>query len=102
MFRIGQKVVCVEDRAEAAGDILDGWIKAGNIYVIRSMEFCPVQNRLGVRVEGVILPTNPFFNDEENLIEAFRFRPIVEKKTDISVFEEILRRETIDDVERVS
>jgi predicted TPR repeat methyltransferase len=73
-FRIGQKVVCVD------ADGLVGTIIAGAVYEIADVE--PRGVRLvDWKCGGGFL--------------ASRFRPIVERKTDISVFTEILRKNNI-------
>lgn len=101
MFRIGQKVVCV--RGPLGNSDAPYKPKVGQIYTIREIYTdhpCP-ELGAALRFEELRNPMNPFHKKEYGFY-ACRFRPVVEKKTDISVFEEILRRESIDAPERVS
>lgn len=91
MFRIGQKVLCV---APAPTSEFEGPI-VGKTYIVRSLDFCERANAAAIRVHGLTLPFIPEFG-REGAFRASRFRPIAEKKTDISIFEEILRRESVD------
>lgn len=93
MFRIGQKVVCVDDKLVDLNTIapwarnpsrLTGVLVEGHIYTIT-----------GVNVENEIdLLHRPCVTIAEERIPhaylATRFRPLVETKTDISVFTEML------------
>lgn len=107
-FYVGQKVVCVDD-SPWRNIGCRGYpmiLRRGAIYTIVAistgysdakigLHFAEIRDLGGPRyIAGV--PGGPRGYDSE------RFRPVVEKKTDISMFEEILRRETIDDRERVS
>ncbi len=82
-FRVGQKVVCVD----ASGQV-PGWDKVveGRVYIIRGFTTRPACGYYGPIVEGVVRIHMgvdwPFSTD--------RFRPIVERKTDISVFTAML------------
>lgn len=78
MFYSGQKVVCVDDSPSMWGD--DSGVKKGEIYTILEVLFDG---------EGVTLWE---INTQPSYVGywAHRFRPITEKKTDISVFQEIL------------
>jgi hypothetical protein len=74
MFQVGQKVVCVDDKPRI---LPIHEIKKGEIYTISWF--------------------NPVFPDavfiKEGLPYSFwadRFRPIVERKTDISIFKKLL------------
>lgn len=75
-FAIGQRVVCVDDRPA-----VNPWHRAhpltkGRIYVVRS---------LNALCGGSIK-----IDDSGRLWECRRFRPIVERDTDISVFKRML------------
>lgn len=100
MFRIGMKVVCVDAKDSNLGWSWDSLLEEGKVYTVREVKkahFPGVGEYEGVRLEGVVrecMFDTPYF--------SHRFRPVVEKKTDISWAEEILRRESIDTPERVS
>lgn len=83
-FRVGQKVVCVDD-----GPHRSGWNPHGD---------APIKNKVytvvGVETyRGLVgIHLREIRNGSHNgLYKAMRFRPAVERKTDISVFTEILR-----------
>ena len=91
MFRIGQRVVCVDTTCRGmTGRPVSYWIKEGSIYTIRWIGHweCPFYpGGICVRLEEIERPSEhwgdcPFYAD--------RFRPLVEKKTDISVFKALL------------
>lgn len=71
-FRVGQKVVCVD----ASGQ--EVFIEKGAIYTIISISPCGVYIRVA----------------DGGGHYKHRFRPIVERKTDISFAHEILRKAT--------
>jgi len=93
MFYVGQKVVCIapHDQWETEGhkDIILP-VKDG-IYTIRAIY-------PGVTVPGLYFllseirnqPVRTEIGDVEQRFNAHAFRPIVEKKTDISVFTSML------------
>jgi hypothetical protein len=92
MFWIGQKVVCVDDRGLAAALHQDevGPL-VGDIYTVRGL-IC-VNGQHGVKLFEIVNPPHQYWGEtRECAFYARRFRPVVEKKTDISVFEEILQR----------
>lgn len=105
MFYTGQKVVCVDDmphiRADGTRDLALP-IQEGTIYTIR---WVGKQNfgRHGildaVKLVGVYRPgyDGIFGLVSDYPFGARRFRPVVERKTDISIFTEILDRETINE-----
>lgn len=93
-FRIGQKVACIKR---------DGWVgkgrggetfpEFGRIYTIRSIE--SVDGWAWVRLAEIVNPLHHYTRSgrpSEAQFRIDRFRPIVERKTDISVFTEILRK----------
>lgn len=71
MFRVGQKVECIDARNQ------ENFLTKGAVYIITSISDCGGY----VRVDGAS------FGHYHG-----RFRPIVERKTDIGVFEEIIRK----------
>ena len=79
-FRVGQKVVCVDD----SPSFLNGKpcpLRKRSVYEIRDMYRTPDDEVLHLQVAGF----NPHFHHR-------RFRPIVDKKTDIGFAHEILRK----------
>jgi hypothetical protein len=94
MFRVGQKVVCVDDVADGryspfspSGNNLEGLHK-GHVYTIR---FVGVS--LGVSVVRVREIERRYSSvvGGENVYAATRFRPIVSRPTSIEFAHEILR-----------
>ena len=80
-FRVGQKVVCVDDRPRA---YRENPLVLGGIYTIAGLPIEP-SGEIGVfLVEVESSAPFGFYPD--------RFRPIVEKKTDINFAHEILRK----------
>jgi len=83
-FRVGQKVVCVDDTTPEGFDWYKMPIKKGAIYTVS-------QSGLSSWLDGApaihlseVKRSVPFW--------ASRFRPVVERKTDISFAHEILRK----------
>ena len=81
MFYRKQKVVCVDDSPQ--GDQVSLLVK-GNIYTIHSVFDHFLTGKLGVLL--VELKCHPLFSGWD----AERFRPVVERKTDISIFQQLL------------
>jgi hypothetical protein len=82
-FRIGQKVVCVDESGAKRGGSLG--LRKGAIYTIVSVgEFWD-----GIGVDLAELPA-PMIHGHHQAYNAARFRPIVEHKTDIGFAHEIL------------
>lgn len=80
MFYVGQKVVCIDDKPDPLGRPI--WVKKDEIYTISDIFFwC---HCMALRLTEA--PSN------FNLIgwKSDMFRPIVEKKTDISIFTALL------------
>ncbi len=81
MFRIGQKVVCVDNKVRpmtAHPEILKN-LKVNGIYHITKI----THGGLGVHIAEILSPNETSFFSN-------RFRPVVERKTDISTFEKLL------------
>jgi len=76
MFRVGQKVVCVD------ATCYEHFLRKDAIYTVRSIacQFDDIWIRL-----CEVLPT-----EEMGGFSKRRFRPIVERKTDISIFKSML------------
>jgi hypothetical protein len=81
IFRVGQKVVCVDDSGSVA-------LKRGDIYVVTSLVSRYCLPSIGIDVCEPRTGSNIWF--------ARRFRPIVERKTDISIFTKMLTPEGVD------
>ena len=93
MFRVGQRVVCVDAKpVYRRGDIvrrLDGIVVAitkgldglakGKIYTIRTIESCHYTGETAIHLEEIVRPLNDL--GEEVPFLARRFRPVVERKT---------------------
>lgn len=88
MFYVGQKVVCVD----AAGSMIPPLVE-GNIYTIATIRWLDEKEVVNPGL-GVTLIELPTFRSKEYCAEyrIERFRPLVEKKTDISIFKEILNK----------
>lgn len=98
-FRVGQKVVCVDDSAELGKRLIinpalsAGWkndLKRGEVYTFLSYAKHPNSNHPALHV-AEINRVWPF--------AACRFRPVVEKSTDagMAILREILDRESVTD-----
>jgi hypothetical protein len=90
-FRVGQKVVCVNDNGRSLRPSWEILPVRGETYTIRCIE------GRAVRLAEIINDPFPY---SEGLGElkflASRFRPIVERKTDISIFTKMLTPQGID------
>jgi hypothetical protein len=108
MFHVGQKIVCVDDLDDISlaeklglfivGD-LDGLTK-GAIYTIRALITDPVTGVYCARLHEIHRQPMPYRGGTFEVgFRITRFRPVVEKKTDISIFTRILddvsKRETV-------
>lgn len=100
MFRIGQKVVCVDDAF--GSDWRSRWEDAGaktfpvkdGIYTVRAMvsRSC---GRLGLRFYEIVNPEAKCWHDGQRVVaeivfNSHYFRPLVDRETDITVFEQLL------------
>lgn len=86
MFRVGQKVVCVKGPLLKNSNTIQP--KIGEIYTIREIYVDPLGGE-GLRLVEIICPKHS--SGMEYGYFRSRFRPVVERKTDISVFTEILK-----------
>lgn len=82
-FRVGQKVVCIK-RGNWTG--IHVGPKFGDVLVIRGFDTHPQK---GLLFEG-ICSGEYYIGSEERGYDQSRFRPIVERKTDISIFTKML------------
>jgi hypothetical protein len=91
MFRVGQKVVCIRGtgaRVPYRNQVVVGPMR-GSVYTVRALQESD-QGEEMLLLEELI---NPLFVDGlEFDFSADRFRPVVERKTDITVFTEILHK----------
>lgn len=90
-FRVGQKVVCVDDR-RVDHNVISAPLVSGTIYRVRKV------SGNGLCVEEIL--GAPYPNEfSEWAFFIYRFRPVVEKSTDtgMAILHEILDRETIND-----
>lgn len=97
-FRVGQKVVCVDAKYDRIISAVIGWM-TGQKWPVKDREYTVVRCGFTI-VDGIIGVELAEIKNFEFLYRGYRatrFRPIVEKTTDISVFTEILDRETIKD-----
>lgn len=92
-FHVGQKVVCVD----AAGTHLYGIVELvqGEVYEIEWIGFYdapkwPYPDLLCVRLRGVRRKPVMPLDSPLDPFRAARFRPVVERKTDIAIFTEML------------
>ena len=85
MFRVGQKVVCVDDELEP-GCIRWGGVAPvkGQVYTVSGFGKALRGDELCLRLFELSTPAWCYL--------AHRFRPIVERKTDISIFTAMLDR----------
>ena len=97
-FYIGQLVVCVDDDDHTelqpkgfTGGL--GGLKKGTIYTVRWHGFRFKHYR--IRVEEIIRRLSPV-DGEEYAYFGFRFKPLNEKKTDISIFTRMLKSLSLD------
>jgi hypothetical protein len=95
MFRVGQRVVCISQPVGGYGDEIDPVV--GDIYTVRGIEIDRPSgdiNPIGLLL-GEIINAPRYYRDHDEPTEctfgAHRFRPLIERKTDISFAHEILR-----------
>lgn len=89
-FHVGQKVVCVDDAYFWYPGLVQRPVR-GIVYVIRAFTYGICSD--GSRGEGLLLVGVQNRNGAGGLEHGFkpgRFRPIVERKTDISIFTAML------------
>ena len=95
-FHVGQRVVCVNDEWQDWWPHYEYWwphkpIK-GHIYTIRAVRYDPIRKGDGVLLYEIHNPERLWGdgNTGEGGFMAYKFRPLTERKTDISVFKRIL------------
>jgi hypothetical protein len=93
MFRVGQKVVCVQGSVVGLGHKP---IVVGNMYTVRDVGDDGDPRGYWIRLNEVRNQVrygclwNGVWTDREPTYTATRFRPIVERPTDISIFTAML------------
>lgn len=99
MFHIGQKVVCITRKSlypNYIGRLRNPpLLKVGGIYTIREIDlrYIDLVGQPGVRLEELRFPPREsVWGMTELALAMSRFRPIIERKTDISVFTDMLLR----------
>jgi hypothetical protein len=86
-FRVGQKVVCIKGPRRHR-DLTQP--KIGEVYTIRLIYPSSFTGEPGFLLEEIVNGLHP--NGREYGFYADRFRPVIERKTDISFAHEILRK----------
>lgn len=92
-FRIGQKVVCIADQwSRRAERRLQEYPVKGRVYTVRGLEHINYGSGLGLLLEEIVNPPRswPDEADGEPGFMSTRFRPVVTRKTSISIFTEML------------
>lgn len=87
-FRVGQKVACIK-AASIIPYIRPHDTVNGRIYTVRDVYACPATGKPALRFEEHINPIHPTYGVECGYF-AERFRPVVERKTSISIFTQML------------
>jgi len=86
MFRVGQKVVCVDASPITPGSIFTG-AQEGGIYTVRWVG--PYEDEPCIRLQET--QRDCWVRGVRDLpYRSCRFRPLVERKTDISIFKALL------------
>jgi hypothetical protein len=105
--KAGDKIVCIEDR-----DRGKAWPKCsaagcqfpekGRIYSIRQIAYSDFKGHWCLRLVEIVNPdvTFPPFRPGEPTFHVRRFRPLVSRPTDISIFTDLLKHATQPQKER--
>lgn len=93
-FQVGMKVVCVDDKFSGGWDRIVKTPVKGKVYTIRQLltfKACTGQVVTTVLLEEIV---NPVRQWDSGLMEAGfvprRFRPVVQRKTSIEIFKDML------------
>jgi len=87
-FVVGQKLVVVSKiKPKLHPDAVVP--KVGDVVTVRELFECPYSNKIGVRLVEYLLPNHPEIG-EEYLFKLEFFRPVNHRKTDISIFTDML------------
>lgn len=96
-FHVGQKVVCVDDTANNGplSANMHNLIRKGEVYTIRDIDHraAGIHGSPSVRLEEVACPIQPatILGPWEPGFHPRRFRPAIERKTDIGIFTALLK-----------
>jgi hypothetical protein len=95
MFQVGQKVVCINGEYDFAAKVCVPNLPAkGRIYTVRDLT--TEGSGPGIRLYELVNPSILHSNYPQPVEPAFhpdRFRPVIERKTDITVFTEMLNKQ---------
>lgn len=97
-FRVGQKVVCIRgshDRADHVRLAGAQHVFESTIYTIRDLVLSNPHHRPAVLLEEVVNPLSLIWGTEY-CFDITRFRPLIERKTDISIFTRMLNPSQVD------
>lgn len=89
-FHVGQKVVCVDDKNWGHPEPPLNWPVTGRVYTVRGFSAAWDENGSNGLLLAEVSSGNYFDAGEEVGFKRRRFRPIVETKTDISIFKRML------------
>ena len=92
MFHVGQKVACVANRYRS-GRSAPAFMVIGAVFTVRELWLSPRGNVV-VRLEGHYGPMTKC--GMERGFRTWMFRPVVERKTDITIFEAMLNTQSVD------
>jgi hypothetical protein len=79
-FRVGQKVVCVYDKNYLVDPMLRAHPHKGEVVTIA-----------GIKPNGTVYIDGCGVGERYPAFFPHRFRPVIERKTDISIFKKMLR-----------
>jgi hypothetical protein len=103
MFHIGQRVICVDDKFVGENGVFDRTFTErcphlplkGRIYTVRafSVPYAGYPGTPGMLLKEIINPPCPYVEGRfEPSFFPSHFRPLAERKTDISVFTAMLNK----------
>jgi hypothetical protein len=84
-FHVGQKVVCINDQPGCGGDIAP--IRKGKVYTVVAVTDGVAHDGPDT---GLVLAEDPPLPKFFKGYSARRFRPVVERKTNIEIFKAML------------
>ena len=87
-FKVGQKVVCIDDDWGPAPEV-HHWPKKDDVYTVRTIGVQGSNGKVFIRLREVVNPKSDKHHEAE--FWAGCFRPVIERKTDISVFRRLLQ-----------